>query len=407
MKGKIALPSQVSYVLHKLDQYGYAAYVVGGCVRDSILGRKPMDWDVTSSAKPKEVLQIFVEDKVIETGIQHGTVTVLKDGIPIEITTFRKEGNYSDFRRPDAVEFVEDIRLDLARRDFTINALAYTPEEGVLDLFGGLSDLQAGILRTVGDPERRFAEDALRMMRCLRFAAVYNFSIEEKTALALLENRKLLSHIASERIYEEWKRLLDAPKPSSVFYRFFPVLTEIFPGAQLGKIDLLDVLPRDLVLRMCCFFYVIFDVVHRMEYAKSACTSLKMDRKTKTAILQLLSLLSNDVPVDEYSIKKMLHQIGAEQFDRFLRIQRIDEKNREKSIRAQRIYHRIISEKKCFSLPDLQIHGGDLIDEDIGGKNIGRCLELLLDAVMREEVENQKDHLRAFLQMKKKDWLSS
>lgn len=230
----IVLPKEVQEVLAALSQSGYKAYVVGGCVRDSLLGLVPKDWDVTTSALPEETRRVFADRPVIGTGIQHGTVTVLMDGMPVEVTTYRTDGAYSDHRRPDEVHFTPELREDLARRDFTINAMAYHPNEGIVDYYGGQMDCERGIIRCVGDPAERFEEDALRILRALRFASVLGFSMDSRTREQLIVKRGLLSHMAMERITSEFSRLLCGEKASEVL-RGFPTvvgvfLPEILPG---------------------------------------------------------------------------------------------------------------------------------------------------------------------------------
>ena len=199
----IILPEAVRKILKKLAQAGFEGYAVGGCVRDSLLGREPHDWDVTTAARPEEVKKVFADGRIIDTGLKHGTVTLLTDSGPVEITTFRTEGIYSDSRHPDRVSFVADVHEDLSRRDFTVNAMAYSPDRGLRDDFGGQEDLRAGVLRCVGDPDRRFREDALRILRAARFAARYGFRIEEATAAAMLRNRELMLRLSPERVFAE------------------------------------------------------------------------------------------------------------------------------------------------------------------------------------------------------------
>ena len=198
---KVSFPESVRWAIKRLNDAGYEAWAVGGCVRDSALGKEPHDWDMTTSALPEETMAVFADYPVIETGIKHGTVTIVVDGEPLEITTYRVDGSYSDGRHPDGVSFTRSLEADMARRDFTINAMAAHPEKGIVDCFGGLEDLKNGVIRCVGDPERRFSEDALRILRAMRFSAVLGFPVEEKTAEALLKIRENLRHVAMERIF--------------------------------------------------------------------------------------------------------------------------------------------------------------------------------------------------------------
>ena len=213
---EILAPEQVKAALHRLHENGFAAYAVGGCVRDSLLGKTPLDWDITTDACPEETERVFADCRLIETGLQHGTVTVLSDGMPLEITTFRVDGDYLDARHPESVSFTRNLKADLLRRDFTINTLCWNEQDGVVDLCGGLADLQNGILRAVGDPDCRFSEDALRILRGIRFASVLGFTIEAETAESILRNRQLLSKVAAERIRVEFSKLLCGKNAAAV-----------------------------------------------------------------------------------------------------------------------------------------------------------------------------------------------
>ena len=268
----IRLPLVLQQVLNRLHRAGFSAYAVGGCVRDSLLGRIPKDWDVTTSAKPEEVAAVFSDAKVLPTGIRHGTVTLLTDEMPIEITTFRSEGSYSDHRRPDEVTFLEKPDQDLARRDFTINAMAYHSKEGLLDLFGGRAHLKQKIVCCVGDPIARFREDALRILRAMRFASELDFTIEEKTAKAMKECRNLLSAISPERIYAELVKLLCGAGAGRVLSLYgevlLPVLPELEPMFDCKQnspyhdksvwehtLWVIDALPGEKVLRLVALFH--------------------------------------------------------------------------------------------------------------------------------------------------------
>lgn len=228
---KINVPEEVKTIIKRLNSQGFSAYVVGGCVRDSILNRKPQDWDISSSAKPEQVKEIFYDMGVIETGIKHGTVSVIINHNPYEVTTFRCDGEYKDNRRPDTVTFVSDIDIDLSRRDFTINALACGCEDSseVIDLFGGIEDIKNGIVRCVGEPEKRFSEDALRILRALRFASVLGFDIDNKTSIAIHKQRDLLKNISVERIMSEFKQLVCGINAVSIIREFRDVIEVFIP----------------------------------------------------------------------------------------------------------------------------------------------------------------------------------
>ena len=225
----IIIPQHALTVVERLERYGYEAYVVGGCVRDSLMGRCPKDWDVCTNALPEEVLRVFKRFHVIKTGLQHGTVTVMVDKQPVEVTTFRIDGNYTDNRHPDSVNFVSRVEEDLARRDFTINAMAYNPARGLVDAFGGQEDLQARIIRCVGEPDERFNEDGLRILRALRFAARYDFGIETETAFSMHRNRHLLENVSVERIFSELKGILVGEGVLGMMQAFPDIFSVIIP----------------------------------------------------------------------------------------------------------------------------------------------------------------------------------
>lgn len=400
MKMHIDLPDEVDFAMQRLSDAGYFAYVVGGCVRDTLMHKAPNDWDITTSAKPNEILEVFADEKIAETGIAHGTVTLIKNHIPIEITTHRKEGKYSDFRRPDNVEFVGDIQEDLKRRDFTVNAMAYSPNGGLVDFFGGMSDVKNRILRSVGNPEIRFEEDALRIMRGLRFAAVLSFSIEEETAAAMKKKRELLKKIAAERIYEEFKKIITAPRPAYVLNKYFEVLEIILGGAENNDFRYINETKPELILRLAAFFCGIYKGENRTSAAKKTLDALKAENKVKRSVMQLIAAYEFPVPEDEYEIKKYLNKLGKEQFERLLLLKEGTDKITYKNIRL--IYADITARKSCWRLKDLAVNGRDLSDAGIKGEKIGECLECLLDAVMRGETENKYEKLTAYLREEKK-----
>ncbi len=223
------IPKNISDVLDRLEKAGYEAYIVGGCVRDGLMGVPPHDFDVTTSALPEETQKVFSDFRVIETGLKHGTVTVLSDGEPVEITTYRIDGEYADGRHPDSVSFTRNIKEDISRRDFTMNGIAYSPKRGLFDAFGGPEDIRRGIIRCIGDPDKRFNEDALRILRALRFSAVLGFEIENNTALSLRRNKGLLSRVSGERIFSELRKMLCGANVGAVLRAFPEVIAEVIP----------------------------------------------------------------------------------------------------------------------------------------------------------------------------------
>ena len=229
---RFELPAGAAFIIDRLNKHGHRAYVVGGCVRDCLLGIMPKDWDICTSALPEEMQRIFRDQHVVETGLKHGTLTVVIDHIPYEVTTFRVDGEYTDHRHPDEVRFVRDVREDLARRDFTVNAMAYHPEEGLVDAFGGQEDLAAGIIRCVGEAERRFDEDALRILRALRFASTYCFAIEEHTAAAVHSLKETLADVAAERIRVELAKLLCGKGAGDILRSYHDVMGQVIPQVR-------------------------------------------------------------------------------------------------------------------------------------------------------------------------------
>lgn len=254
----ISIPERVQKLLDMLEAAGYEAYIVGGCVRDSIMGFTPHDFDVTTSALPEETERVFAGMKLIETGLKHGTVTVLSDGVPVEITTYRVDGEYLDSRRPESVRFTRSLKEDIARRDFTMNGIAYSPKRGLFDEFGGAEDISRSIIRCIGDPEKRFREDALRILRGLRFAASLGFEIEESTAKAMLDSRELLRNISAERVFSELSGLMTGRNSDRnirrIFSRFrdifaviIPELRDCFDFEQHSKYHFLDVYEHSIM----------------------------------------------------------------------------------------------------------------------------------------------------------------
>ena len=271
----IQLPSVVLLAIERLEAHGHRAYAVGGCVRDSLIGRTPNDWDITTSARPEETAAAFVGFKTVETGVKHGTLTVIIDGTPLEITTFRNDGEYADNRHPIAVTFSDTPEEDLSRRDFTVNAMAYHPKEGLLDLFGGQDDLQRRIIACVGEPKRRFDEDGLRILRAIRFASVLDFEIEEQTAKAVHAQRELLGNIAAERIREEFCKLIMGKGAVAILRDFSDVigvfLPEILPAVSLAAYTVLE---RNGIL---CQREMLFSSLKESDAIESAAEKLGLD----------------------------------------------------------------------------------------------------------------------------------
>ena len=377
------LPENVKYILNELYKNGYEGYIVGGCVRDHLMGKEPHDYDITTSALPEEVKEIFPH--TVDTGIQHGTVTVIIDKTGYEITTYRIDGEYKDNRHPEEVIFTDRLSGDLSRRDFTINAIAYNDVKGYVDLFGGIEDIKRRVIRGVGEPAKRFQEDALRMMRAVRFSAQLDFAIEENTLNALKENADLIRNISIERIREEFFKLilsdhnerLDILLNSGMTEHFLPeILDKKF---DYGKINSLS---RDIVVRLAYIFYGI-----EWGNVKKIMKRLRTDNKSMAAVT-LISKYTDYKITDLYSIRKLVSLAGEN-------IKRVIEVMCAVKNYDSEMYFNMLEEIKndCCSLKDLELSGNDLIATGIRGKLVGEALNKALDYVMREPQKNQKDIL--------------
>ena len=354
---KINLPDGASAILMALQSHGFDAYMVGGCVRDSLLGKEPKDWDICTSALPSQVEEIFSGFRVLETGIEHGTVTVLMDDGQYEVTTFRTDGAYSDFRRPDSVSFVSDIKEDLARRDFTVNAMAYN-QQGLLDLYGGRDDIQNKVISCVGNADERFGEDALRMMRALRFAAVYGFTIAPETARSIHRNKDLLNHIAVERINVELCKLLLGSYSLQILLDYSDVMSVIIPefkpcvgfdqNNRYHQYTVYDHMmyavsrckSNDLSVRLALFLHDIGKplcytedengghfhghAVPSHEIAKTVLDRLKFDNKTKNEVLELVLYHDSVIEPTAKTVRRWLNKIGEERFRQLLFLREAD-----------------------------------------------------------------------------------
>lgn len=437
MEGMI-LPREGAECLARLEQAGYEGYAVGGCVRDLLMGIPPHDTDLTTSALPHEIKEVFRDCHCIETGIQHGTVTVLWADTPVEITTFRVDGSYADHRRPEGVSFTRSLREDLARRDLTVNALACDLRGRVVDFFGGTEDLQAGILRAVGDPCLRFEEDALRILRTVRFAAVTGFRIEEETEKALLAKAELLKKISGERKGEELCKLLCGAHAGDILIRYREVLRPVIPqlAEQAGFdqknahhcFDLLthtarvvDAIPADPALRMAALLHDLGKketfsldeqgVGHFYGHAQRSTaigTALMEELRFSTAfshrVTELIRHHDTPIPEEETLIKKRLNRLGPSLFFDLLELQRADNVaqhpdyryRQEGLFRIKRMAEEILERQECFSLRDLAISGKDLLEIGYSsGKELGRTLDYLLEKVMEGHLENKRESLLA------------
>ncbi len=438
---KINVPISVKKILNTLAGNGYRAYIVGGCVRDALLGREPMDWDICTSAHPEKIKACFPDNNIIETGLKHGTVTLVMDDSKYEITTFRKDGNYTDVRRPDTVEFISDIKEDLARRDFSMNAIAFNEADGMVDPFGGVDDLRAGVISCVGNPNDRFNEDALRILRALRFSSIYGFKIEDATAKAAHENAYLLNRIAPERINAELCKLLTGQNVLQVLLKFHDIITTIIPVmkpcigfdqnnkyhqytvythiahavANYGGSDirtLVALLLHDIGKPLCYIenetgghFYGHAESSYKL--ASYALDRLKFDNNSKRDILELILHHDDTIEPTSRAVKRCLNKIGFEQFLRLMDIRLADIQAQSEYGREIRIEKRnavleiardIMKQKSCFSLKDLAINGKDVMSLGVPeGKEVGEALRAALNAVIDGDLPNKKEALMSLI----------
>ena len=433
------LPPQVNTALTLLNKAGFEAFVVGGAVRDLLRGTAVHDWDLTTSALPEQTKEVFAAYRLIETGLKHGTVTVLIDGTPLEITTYRLEGSYSDHRRPDSVAFTRSLEEDLARRDFTINAMAYHPEVGVVDPFGGKADLAKGIIHCVGEPDRRFQEDALRMLRGLRFAAKLGMTIESNTSAAIHRNRHLLTSIAAERIQVELTGLLCGCCAEPVLRQYHDVLSvsvpEIIPlvgfeqhlkhhchdlwGHTAAVVSAAPATPEyrwaalfhDFGKPHC--FFLTEDGKGRYhghpaksaQIADSIMERLRFDRASREQIRFLVEQHHLFFEVTEERVKWAIQQFGAEKLRQLRWMFRADILGK-----SPRCLYQLDDQKKLYAMieamaaqmdrltpKDLAVDGNDLLALGYQGAQIGQALDTLVSAVVFEAVENKKDALLSYL----------
>ena len=435
----IEVPTPVNYIIHELEKCGHEAYIVGGCVRDSVLGRKPHDYDICTSATPDEILQAFPNEEIIPTGLQHGTVTILINKEPFEVTTYRIDGDYSDNRRPDNVTFTKNLVEDLRRRDFTINAMAYNPKTGLIDPFNGMEDIKYKKIRCVGSAEDRFNEDALRILRAIRFEAQLNFAGLPETMFEIERQYERLKNISIERINSEFCKIVASEQfcvelvlYPNVFSLFIPELKDLVGFQQNNPYHAYDVFNHmvhaiercesdDLVVRLAVFFHDFGKphsyqdgedgIRHFKGHGKvsaditdSIMKRLRFDNETRNNVVELVYYHDATFDVGKKYVKRWLNKIGEKQFRRLLEVRKADikgqkpdyEKSRiDKVNNIENILEEILQEQECFSLKDLAVNGNDVkktmnLKE---GKDVGYWLNEILKRVMDGELKNDRDDL--------------
>lgn len=397
----IRMDEGAAELLDTLHRAGYAAYVVGGCVRDSLLGLTPHDWDLCTSALPQQGMELFGEEKCIPTGLQHGTVTVKQGGGLYEITTFRTEGTYTDGRHPDEVHFVPDVREDLARRDFTINAMAYNEKEGLVDPFGGQADLQSGVLRAVGVPHQRFTEDALRILRMYRFAARFGFSIDPPTAQAAQELCAHLDCVSVERIEEELAKLLSAPAPAAYLDEKIlgVVLPELSPEALAAAKPVVDACPageQALPVRLAALLLSLGEDGTRRTLRRLRCSNACIE---ETAVLVREAVPGVPVSLNIYT-RKLLGKYNLCTVQRLAALGTALQPEHAADFAAlSELAERLDADGVCCRVSQLAVNGRDLMAAGVpAGPGIRKVLEALLDGVIREEYPNERQALLAAVQ---------
>lgn len=437
----INIPAGAEEIINIINKAGHEAYVVGGCVRDSLLGREPNDWDITTSANPYEVKALF--RRTIDTGLKHGTVTILMGDEQYEVTTYRIDGDYSDGRHPDSVTYTSLLSDDLKRRDFTINAMAYHPEKGLVDLFGGEIDLKKGIVRAVGCAEDRFSEDALRMMRAIRFAAQLGYDIEKSTYAAITKLKDNLAKISAERIRVEMEKLLvsDNPYMFKLFYDtkltsvFMPEFDVAMGTKQQHTHHMYDVgehilqslkyTPNNKVIRLAMLFHDMAKpqamqideqgVTHFWGHpamsaamAKDIMRRLKYDNATIDAVAELAANHDRHIEENTRSVRRTLSKLSDNAFPLLLKVKYADVMAQSDYMRSEKLatinrleelYNEIIRDNNCFKLKDLSVGGSDLIEQgERPGPNLGKILNAMLQDVIEQPEHNTKEYLLSHLE---------
>lgn len=435
------LPAYAARAIARLEAAGFETWAVGGCVRDSLRGETPHDWDLCTAARPEQMKAVFAGERLLETGVQHGTLTLLLDGKPLEITTFRADACYSDGRHPDAVHFISDLYADLARRDFTVGAMAWHPQRGLCDPFGGQADLQSGLLRAVGEPDARFQEDALRILRALRFAAQLGFTIEPQTAAGMRRQVSRLSCVAAERVREELTGMLCGRYVRRVLMALSDIILSVLPElapmigcAQCNPYHKYDVwehsaraveqVPQHPVLRWAMLLhdsgkpacktidekgighFYGHPAVSR-ELAQRILARLRFSREQTEQILLLVEQHDRPLGDTEKLIRRRLCRIGEARFRELLAIKKADSvgqqthpENLAALQQTEKLLNDVIAADACFSLRQLAVNGNDMLALGFKGAAVGRLLQLLLEAVMEEQVENERGALLAYARLK-------
>ena len=440
MKVGTRVPTDVFFIIDQLEKAGCKAYIVGGCLRDLIMYNEPHDWDIATSAPPDQIKGVFRGNRTIDTGIKHGTVTLVSEyGFQYEITTFRVDGAYTDNRHPDSVEFVTDLKSDLSRRDFTINALASTPWGNVIDYFGGMQDIEDKVIRCVGKPDERFAEDGLRIMRALRFASTLEFDIEKETSDSIHRNKALLDNVSKERLRVEFDKLLMGKGVKKVLQEYSDVIGQFIPEIipcigfeQRNPYHYLQVwehtieavaqAENDIIIKLTMFFHDIGKptsfvmgedgIGHYYGHPEvgaritnEVMKRLKYDNATLNRVVGLVDLHDHEIGSSKRSVRGWLNSVGLECLEQLLLVKEADAKaqvNPEKKLKhlneVRAVMEGILEQKECFALKNLELNGFDLLIMGVPeGPEVGRLLNIALQAVLDGRVSNVKGDLQDLL----------
>lgn len=432
------IPSKAKTIITLLENAGFEAFCVGGAVRDSIMGLNPTDWDITTSASPEDTVIVFKDYKTVDTGLKHGTLTVVIDKTPFEVTTYRVDGDYNDNRHPENVHFTKELSDDLSRRDFTVNALAYNDKTGLVDLYGGQEDIYNSIIKTVGNPSARFQEDGLRIMRALRFASVLGFTIESETAKAIHDNKDLLKNISAERLAVELSKLVCGKNAFNILTEYWDVLSVFIPEIksavgfkQYGKKHAYDVwehichtvdtIPQDKILRLTMLLHDLGKIpTHKLDengnstfknhatiggdMAREILTRLRFDKKTINKVSFLVANHDFEPPLTKIALKKHLKNKTVDDIKTLLTIKKSDrgalsESYRDISKESEQCLKwldEIEKNNECCKIAQLAITGDDLKKKGLKGEDIGKALDTLLDAVIEGKLQNKKEDLLTY-----------
>ncbi len=422
-------------LIQELENAGYEAYLVGGCVRDMLMGITPNDYDITTSAHPDKIIGVLSKYKVIPTGLKHGTVTVVLDDEPYEITTFRSDGEYSDHRRPDSITFSDKLEDDLSRRDFTINAMAYSQKRGLIDPFGGQADIKRRLIRAVGTPSKRFEEDALRILRGIRFESQKVFSVEEDTRQAMYEKLPLLSYVSAERIFSELKKLIMGDGARFTLLNFATIIGTTIPAlapcidfnqhnyhhiydVYTHTVHAVENCPKNVVVRLAALLHDIgkpstFSIDEQgvghfyghaqvsVELARKTLNDLRCDNATKDTVLLLIKYHDHVIEPTEKHVRRMLSKIGEENLELLLQLKTADNLAQspfyhdrvQQYEKIRCIIKEIKAKGECFSLKHLAVKGEDIILLGAKGPEIGKILNTLLSLVIDGAMPNEKEAL--------------